>query len=272
MEIQASQLNGQQCQYLASISCVSSDTWVHTISGPKQVRELVGMTSTLLINGKCFDTNEKGFFKAATKQILLLETEDGRSIKLSHDHKVLVSGTARRFRGKTEWREAGSLRSGDKIVLNNHSEANKWQGQYSFDHGYLMGLLIGDGYMHKRMGAVICVWNNVNASGADCSEKSSIKDQALSSLTKAFKQGATFKGWNEIVSRGESRIFSMELAKFANTLGISTASKNVTAAFEKSSSGFHIGFLNGIFDADGSVVSNTIKLTHPITLNLTHPV
>ena len=122
--------------------CVTSDTWVMTTEGARQVKELINKPCKLLVDGN--ETEEtKGFFATGSKPILVLTTREGHTLRLTDDHKVLVArGEWRRYflksdeptvtgstrfvshpqsaGEKDEWIEAFRLKPGDSIVLHDH--------------------------------------------------------------------------------------------------------------------------------------------------------
>jgi ribonucleotide reductase class II len=51
---------------------------------------------------------------------------------------------------RTEWIEAGQLQPGDLIKLHNQREA-QWDGEGTFDEGWLLGALVGDGTFDESL-------------------------------------------------------------------------------------------------------------------------
>jgi len=45
--------------------CVAGDTWILTNQGPKQVKDIVGQASCLVLEGKFYETTREGFLKRA---------------------------------------------------------------------------------------------------------------------------------------------------------------------------------------------------------------
>jgi len=64
-----------------------------------------------------------------------------------------------RYTSETEWCAAGDLQAGDRVVLHDHRAAPEWQGEYTREQGYLLGLLVGDGTL-KADKAVLSVWQS----------------------------------------------------------------------------------------------------------------
>jgi ribonucleoside-diphosphate reductase alpha chain len=162
-----------------------------------------------------------------------------------------------RFSMTTEWCAAGQLVDGDRVVLNNHGSAPSWAGAYSFDEGYLIGLLIGDGTFAGDS-AVLSAWSVPAAQNAAVCGAHGIMAAAIDA-TRKFTARADFDGWTHIESRGEYRLKLAALSRLAASLGIRTGNKVITPAAERSSSEFHRGLLRGLFDTDGSVQGSQSK-------------
>jgi ribonucleoside-diphosphate reductase alpha chain len=122
----------------ATNPCVTSDTWIMTEKGPRQVKELIDRGFTAILNGEKW--NASGFFLAGKKHVYKLKTKEGFKLRLTEDHKVLKVNELTEYRMKTEWKMVKNLKNGDKIVLNNHRNFNGWMGEFSEKEGYLIGL------------------------------------------------------------------------------------------------------------------------------------
>lgn len=232
--------------------CITADSWVQTSLGPRQVSELIGVSFKALVNGQVFPSSEKGFFKTGTKEVVKLQTKEGYSLKLTTNHLVKKVVKNNRYRMESEWVEAGNLRNGDKVLINNHQKI-EWEGSYSFDEGYLMGLLIGDGTLKKDK-AVLSVWDKSVSSGGE----NGVMGQAMQAIS-ALPHRADFLGWTHIAQRGEYRLSAGYIKGLALELGMDVGKKMITNKLEKSSSSFYEGFLRGFFDADGSVQGSQLK-------------
>ncbi|MGB9838488.1 MAG: ribonucleotide reductase N-terminal alpha domain-containing protein [Methanothermobacter sp.] len=94
----------------ATNPCVSGDTLIMTSEGPRTAAELEGRPFNAIINGSAYPSIS-GFFKTGEKEVYDLRTREGYSLRLTHDHRVLVMD------GYLEWRAAGELERGDILVM-----------------------------------------------------------------------------------------------------------------------------------------------------------
>ncbi|MCF7970101.1 MAG: ribonucleoside-diphosphate reductase [Methylococcaceae bacterium] len=245
----------------ATNPCVTADTWVQTEHGARQVSSLLGQQIKVLVDGQLHLSGAEGFFKTATKKVVKLMTKEGFNLRLTEDHQVRKITTQTRYLQETQWCAASELQAGDQVLLNDHRTANTWQGLYNENQGYLIGLLIGDGTL-KEDKAVLSVWKSAQAvnSNADIINAgvNAIMDKVLNA-SQEFTTRSDFTGWSEIAGRNEHRLSFAGLKHFAEKLGMSVGNKAITPAIESASSDFYKGFLQGFFDADGSVQGSQEK-------------
>lgn len=245
----------------ATNPCVTGDTWVQTEQGPRQVINLLGQQTTVLVDGQKHLSGIDGFFKTATKDVFKLNTKEGHSLRLTYDHKVRKITRLDRHNVETEWCEVGQLNAGDQVLLNNHRQHAYWTGKYSENQGYLIGLLVGDGTL-KEDKAILSVWKRAVAVNGDTDTVNrgvdAIMDKVMAATTE-FNTRCDFKGWSEINGRNEFRLSFAQLKHLAEELGMSTGNKCIGPAIETASSDFYRGFLQGFFDADASVQGNQSK-------------
>ncbi len=243
----------------ATNPCVTAETWVHTAEGPRQVSDLLGQQQTLMVDGQAHRSTEQGFFKTATRDVLRLNTREGYSLRLTHDHRVRKIVKHTRHALETDWVEAGQLHAGDEVLLNNHRQQVGWTGQYSQDQGYLMGLLVGDGVL-KEDKAVLSVWKPALVANGEplCGGADAVM-QAAALAAQCFSTRSDFSGWHEIKGRNEYRMCIGGLKALAADLGMQPGNKCITPKLETASSSFYRGFLRGFFDADGSVQGTQSK-------------
>ncbi|MBL8895049.1 MAG: hypothetical protein JNJ53_10635 [Rhizobiales bacterium] len=240
----------------ATNPCVTADSWIATIEGPRQVSELVGKPFTALVDGKPHSSRPAGFFETGTKQVMRLRTSEGYALSLTVDHPVLAVTRRTRWSCETEWRNAGKLTAGDEIVLNDHREAEAWPGFGAEHEGFLIGLLIGDGTI-KSDKAILSAWPQRAAINAPSPQDAVMS--AAYAATKQMPHRADFQGWIEVKGRGEFRLASAALRQLATKLGMAPGKKTITPAIERASRGFWRGLLRGLFDCDGSVQGTQAK-------------
>jgi len=239
--------------------CVTANTFVMTPEGPRQVMELIGRQTDLVINGKVYKTTDRGFFFTGKREVFLLEGKEGYSVRLTANHPVMRAASSNQSRHSYEWIPASSLRPGDRIVLHNHREFPGWNGLYGKEEGYLLGLLVGDGTL-KHDKAVLSVWmkqGTAEGQETDCGP-SGIMDTALAFSLK-LPHRKDFKGWQKIEGRSEYRLCLGYIKEIALHLGLKPGYKFITSELEKCSSNFYTGFLRGLFDSDGSVQGSQKK-------------
>lgn len=124
--------------------CVAGDTWVLTDEGPTQVSEILGQPKLVGLNGHFYKTTETGFFKTGIKKLIRIETDRGYELKVTKDHLIRIASKITGHEIYEEWKPAGELKTGDKIILSNNRTI-QWQGKGELHQGYLLGCFLGDG-------------------------------------------------------------------------------------------------------------------------------
>ncbi|MBT8421245.1 MAG: ribonucleoside-diphosphate reductase, partial [Gammaproteobacteria bacterium] len=245
----------------ATNPCVTADTWIRTEHGARQVSALIGKSFVAMVDGKNYPSGSEGFFRTATKPVVCLQTTEGYRLRLTRDHRVRRVTRFERYDTETEWCEAGELRSGDRVLLNDHRACTAWKGEYNAEQGYLMGLLVGDGTL-KTDKAVLSVWKPAAvANGGDASLPNGVLAVMAEALSAAsgLPHRSDFTGWQEIPGRNEYRLATAAIRQLAFDLGMRPGDKSITPVMERASSEFTRGFLRGLFDADGSVQGDQRK-------------
>jgi len=222
--------------------CISDDSWIMTNDGPRQVKELIGKKTKVIVGGKKWSNSGNGFFNTGVKKLFKLVTKEGYEISLTANHPVKKVKEISRYKINSDWEEAGKLKPGDKIIINVNKNY-QWPGKYNNKEGYLIGLLIGDGTIKKDK-VVLSSW------GESAGNKN--VRRLVDKYTKDMPHRIDFKGWQNLSERGEYRLSTGYLKKLVKQLGLDNK-KKITSEIEKASSNFYKGFLRGFFDADGSV-------------------
>src|SRR5206468_3337921 len=97
-----------------------------------------------MVDGKPYDSTDRGFFRTGTKPVFRVETTRGYTFDCTEDHQILAITKLSQKTRRTEWKPLSSLAVGDKISLHNHRGA-EWSGDGTFEQGWLVGSLLGDG-------------------------------------------------------------------------------------------------------------------------------
>jgi len=230
--------------------CITGDSWVLTEDGPRQINDIVGKKTLLALNGNFHKSNGQGFFKTGIKNVIRVYTDRGYELALTRDHLVRTASNLTRFKIDEEWKAAGELKPGDLVILSNN-RGIKWKGKGKYNEGYLMGLLVGDGTL-KKEGGIICIWGD--------DEEAHTLMKAAGDAAYTLPHRSDFRGFQSTIrDRCENRMRLSALSDLAEEYGILPGDKKVTPDIEKTSYDFHIGFLKGFFDADGTVAGNQEK-------------
>lgn len=244
--------NLRYCEVLeATNPCVTSDTWVHTTNGPRQVKELIDNKFTAYINGQPIES-DNGFFSTGTKPIYKLKTDEGFELKLTKNHKVLIDFSTKKQKAFA-WVEAGDLQKGDRVVLHNQ-ENTKWEGEGTYNEGYMLGVFIGDGH-----------FSNNDPAAYVSAYKNSFPEGTMDSFLEAtseLKKRCDHKGWQTIKIPDDKIKYvfkSAYLKKLADKFGL-FPNKEITPIIEKASYEFYIGFIKGFFDTDGYVDTKNLVM------------
>lgn len=227
--------------------CLTGDTWILTDGGAKQVKDLVGIPHMTTLNGEHFPTT--GFWSTGVKPVYKVSTSRGHSIKATANHKFLVRGAD----GVPEWVELQNLQLKAELLLSQNPQVC-WGGPETFEEGYLVGSLLGDGHYHtSTKSAILGFWEEGKATAQKAVEF--IKTLDPLSMKSPFPFGSKIN----LEPEGD-RIYvrSMQLFNLCSQY-LEFPTKRPLDSIERASSSFISGFLSGLFDADGTVLVNPNK-------------
>jgi hypothetical protein len=179
--------------------------------------------------------------------VLRLRTKEGHTLRLTANHKVLAVPYISRKIERPEWVEAGSLKPGDLIKIHNHREF-AWEGDGTREEGWLLGSLVGDGTFDQKS-ARLTFWGEHRAEMAE---------RAVSMLRLSVSARSDLKGFSQD-EQDRTIVQSAGLRDLAADYGIYRGVKTIGPLVEQASSSFYRGFLQGLFDADGTVIGTQSK-------------
>lgn len=237
--------------------CVTSDTWVMTDKGPRQVVDLIGKKFNAKVNDRIYNSISEGFWKTGNKDVYLLETYDGYSLKITKDHKIFIDENTKI--------PAEELRDGQEIVLDSTKKNIEWSGEGTFNEGYLMGFLVGDGTFGgnpENKKPVLSVWFAEGKEDVTDGVKK-VMDFIYDAMDQ-MDHRSDWNGWAKVKNVNEYRIAHTSLLGLSDKFGIFAKEKSIGEKIHKASSSFQKGFLSGFFDADGSVQD-----AHNVNIRLT---
>jgi ribonucleoside-diphosphate reductase alpha chain len=238
--------------------CVTADTWIHTSDGPRQVKDLVGKQHSTYVNGELFSTTPEGFFATGTKPVFSLQTREGYRLRLTGNHRVLKVTAQTRYRQYTEWVAAEDLQPGDHIMLHDHRVLESWEGNGTFEEGWLLGSLVGDGTFsrnaHGDLQGVLSFWGEHHAAMLNYAV------DLLNQIETRSRFGRVYAvSGSRVIAKEKGVVATIRLNELAQRFGIQPSCKTVNDAIEQASFTFYQGFLRGLFDADGSVQGHQTK-------------
>jgi ribonucleoside-diphosphate reductase alpha chain len=241
---------------LATNPCVTGDTLVSTENGLIPAEELYeqGVATDVVVDGRLSEDRVKeasSVYKTGEKDVLRLTTEEGYSLRLTADHRVMTDDG---------WVEARNLDAGDTVHVANRKGAFGQHG--SAEEGRTLGWLVGDGPLkHGEERAVL----NFYDEDADVSERFA---SDVNEVVREPTGSADYEiGVNDI-SRGddyrgaqavEQRIRSTRLYEYAEQAGLVEEKLQIPDAVMRGSEEMARGFLQALFTAGGCVQGNVEK-------------
>ena len=233
--------------------CVTADTWIHTEKGARQVKDLIGKQTSVYVDGELFSTTPEGFWLTGIKPLLKVITQEGYELRLTDNHQLLKVTAQTQRKQYSEWTEAKDLSPGHYISIHNHREAQHWDSFGTFDEGWLIGNLIGNGSISSTQWgktALLRYWED---------SQDEMGRHAVALLEKTVDYAGTTESGHYYEQQNYRVVQSTGLARLAASYDVTLENKMPTGKIEEASYEFYRGFLRGLFDADGSVQGNQQK-------------
>lgn len=112
--------------------CLTSDTWIATSEGPRQIHELIGRSFQSVLEGQPHPSTEVGFWQTSIREVFRLTTQEGYTLRLTSNHLLQRVSTSPTTTQKTDWIPVSQLCVGDSVTLANQRGGQGWTGQGSF--------------------------------------------------------------------------------------------------------------------------------------------
>lgn len=247
-------------QLFGTNPCVTADTWVLTDEGPRQVADLQDKPFVALVDGVAHQATE--FVKTGHKPVFKLRLSNGMSCRMTDNHRVLVVSHQSRKVQRTEWRELNDIRLGDLVIMHNQRDA-VWAGVGSRNEGWLLGSQFGDGCFGSKDQSLLDFWGE---------SREAMRTHAVALVHETVGARKDCVGSNQQADSGKLRVQSAALGRLASDFELDRENY-ISRKVEATSSDFHEGFLQGWFDADGSVQGDqkkgvSVRLSHSDSANL----
>ncbi len=224
--------------------CVTGDTLIYTSEGARRAADLYkeGKEVEVKIDGRFSGgfSRASNVFKTGFKRVVKIKTKEGFSIKVTKDHKI--------YSDSRGWVEAGMLEHGEEIRVLNEKGAFGSSG--SMAEGRTLGWLVGDGHINHGAGndrAVLSFYGN------DIGIAGMFEDYVNGIVRESVNHHAYHVGLVHVDSRNMVSLSSERLKEYAVNKGLEVEKLQVPDAVFSGSREMQAGFLQGLFEADGTV-------------------
>jgi len=224
--------------------CVTGDTLVYTAGGLYPAAELAETGAPITVTSPGDDSvsfkQASHVFPTGVKPIYRLQTNEGYTVRLTADHKVLAT---------QGWKEARDLTVADKIKLLNGEGGFGVSGNE--DMGRVLGWLVGDGYINKggkgQPSVVLSFWGTERNLAPTFAE-------SVNRLVAAPEGRRQYHvGVVGVEDRNEARIDSVRLLRMVDP-ELLVDKLQVPPSVQRGSRAMQQGFLQALFSADGTVL------------------
>ncbi|MHB8561753.1 MAG: LAGLIDADG family homing endonuclease, partial [Thermoplasmataceae archaeon] len=184
--------------------------------------------------------NASNMIMTGVKPVIKIRTKEGFKIRLTRDHLV--------YSDERGWVSAGDLKTGEKIRILSNEGGFGTSG--SLGEGRVLGWLVGDGHINKGPGnkrAVLSFYNTDRPLAPKFAEY--VNDLVRDSVyNRSYEVGVV-----NVESRNVSTVASERLKEYAVQIGLGENKLRVPDAVMTGNAEMQKGFLQGLFEADGTV-------------------
>jgi ribonucleoside-diphosphate reductase alpha chain len=240
----------------ATNPCVTGDTKISTENGLYEAQTLYEqrVAMDVAVDGRLSDDRFKeasSVYKTGEKDVYKLSTTEGYELRLTADHRVMTNDG---------WKEAQHLTGDDTVHIANREGGFGQAG--TRDEGHVLGWLVGDGQLKDNEGRAVLHFYDEDT------ELSDTFAEKVNAIVRGARGNGDYEvGVQSIETRGdhrqrlaeEQRIRSTRLYELAEHYGLTKNKLSVPSKVFRGSRKQAIGFLQGLFTADGSVQGTAQK-------------
>lgn len=215
------------CEEISATNpCLSGETWVTTDKGVRQIKDIQGKPTYLMLDG-LWNNAPKGFFPSGFKATKVVDTIEGFQIRLTENHSLKDTNF--------QWKRVSELEIGDQLLLSR----GRIPEDISQNHeAYLMGHFFGDGWVDYLKGGRVGFQSKVD------------NPEYREIIQKAHKAAyGTSLEWE--MQDGMYQAFSPEFFCFLKERGIS---ERRLGELEYETKDFLASLIAGLIDSDGGLV------------------
>ena len=253
-------LRSNNSYYFDPILCFTGDTLISTTNGLIKISDLVdkkiNTISDLRVIGSQGTFIEEGIgFKSGTKEVFEVVLKNNQKIKLTSNHKVWT---------KNGWKEVKDLEINKDYmyVQNSISQhfVNNIDDKEDFDNGYMVGLLVGDGWLcntDKSVQYGFCfheseenMMNFVEEKINYISDGRKINWRRSSNNSRSFELTSSSKSVNDYFKKWG---YTYKINDYGYINGTKRSTKFISDEVLKETPSFKRGFISGLYDSDGSI-------------------
>lgn len=229
----------------ATNPCLTGDAWVTTKGGPKKIKELNGKKAKILLNGQFYSTDNKGFFLTGKKKVFEVITDRGYRLKATDEHLFLVACAKKMGETNTTWKKLRDLKEKRDFVILSNNRDIQWKGYGTYEEGYLMGLLIGNGCIKEEHAIISLVSKDYDFTDV-------IHEMEKSLFAIVDKKDLEYLTQKNI-NKKEYVLQLKSLHKLALRFALSKGYRGISYEIEAASSDFYKGFLKALYDTKSTI-------------------
>jgi intein/homing endonuclease len=225
--------------------CLTSDTFVMTTEGFKQIHKLIGKPFVALVDGLEYSSTSKGFWHTGKKPVYKIKLQQGMEVKATSNH---------RFLSYDGWKEVGDLSPNDDSLFLSAGGGSTWSGKGTMDDGYITGFLIGNKVYYSTHIPSVVVLLSKHIHPDEFGPIQKIQDIYF----KKKKKNKNFMlMWQDLCYK-QYKMSSFLFKDIAQEYDIFRDDGCIHVC-EEGSYDFTIGLMKGIFDASGIIYNNVHK-------------